>query len=47
MYKGKAEYEQMRDFVLKAESFIHKTKNYLVKQYKRVVLYVRRFFIKK
>jgi len=47
MYKGKAEYEQMRGFVLNAESFIHKTKNYLVKQSKRIVLNVRRVFTKK
>ena len=39
MYKGKAEYEQMRDFVLKAESFFIKVKNYLIKQYKRIVLF--------
>jgi len=37
MYKGKAEYEQMRDFVLKAESFFAKVKNYLIKHCKRMV----------
>jgi len=28
MYKSREEYEQMRDFVLKAESLFLKTKNY-------------------
>ena len=39
MYKGKADYERMRDSILWVESQFIKVKNYLIKQYKRMVLF--------